>query len=85
MIRRFGLCLIREEDLMKSRVDYARLQADLRAANGTVAQRDGALDYAHKQIAELQAENARLLQAVAAHETTIAALSTTGEQTAQER
>jgi len=69
MIRCFGFCLMRAEELTRLLAE-ARIQA-CRAPLATIA--------------ALQAENARLTAAVAAHETTIAALSAKSARTARKK
>ncbi len=80
-----GYHLITVADWNALHVDHARQAEQMRALAMTLRQRDAALDNAYTQINAIGEENARLLQAIAARDTTIAALSAKSARTARKK
>ena len=78
-----GYHLITAADWRALHVDHARQTEQIAMSGVALQQRDAALDKAYAQINALRAENARLLQDLAARDTTIAALSAKSARTAR--
>ena len=83
MLKLLGYHLITVADWNALHVDHARQTEQIAISGIALQQRDAALDNAYGQINALRVENARLLQDIAARDTTIAALSAKSARTAR--